>query len=280
MLRHPCFSSGAAHKFGRIHLPVAPTCNIQCAYCRRDHDCVHENRPGVCHGVVTPQDALVRLEQALSEMPYITVAGIAGPGDAFSEPDLTLETFELIRRAHPDMALCVSTNGLMIKASIDALQALDVRFVTITINTVDPNLGTRLYQSIHYGGETLRGLHGAQRLIERQLEAVAILKEKQFTVKVNCVVVPGVNEDHTIFLARQMGRLGVDLMNLLPLIPLPKTPMQHLAPPTPAKMRTLREEAGRYVPQMTHCRRCRADAIGKLHETSNSPMAITLNPLP
>ena len=27
--KHPCFSKEAHGKFGRIHLPVAPRCNIQ-----------------------------------------------------------------------------------------------------------------------------------------------------------------------------------------------------------------------------------------------------------
>ena len=102
-------------------------------------------------------------------------------------------------------------------------------------------------------------------LIERQLESIALLKARKFIVKVNSVVVPGVNDGHLPFLARQMGRLKVDLMNLLPLIPLPGTDMQDIAPPHPAKMKTLREKAGAYLPQMRHCTRCRADATGLLH---------------
>ncbi|HII07421.1 MAG TPA: nitrogenase molybdenum-iron cofactor biosynthesis protein, partial [Methanotrichaceae archaeon] len=30
---HPCFSEKACHRFGRMHLAVAPRCNIQCNYC-------------------------------------------------------------------------------------------------------------------------------------------------------------------------------------------------------------------------------------------------------
>ena len=33
---HPCFSEKACHRFGRMHLAVAPRCNIQCNYCIRD----------------------------------------------------------------------------------------------------------------------------------------------------------------------------------------------------------------------------------------------------
>ena len=57
---HPCFSREACHLFGRIHLPVAPKCNIQCNYCIRKFDCVNESRPGVTSKVLTPAEAGIR----------------------------------------------------------------------------------------------------------------------------------------------------------------------------------------------------------------------------
>lgn len=42
---HPCFG-GKRHQNGRIHLGVAPRCNIKCGYCTRRHDCVNESRRG------------------------------------------------------------------------------------------------------------------------------------------------------------------------------------------------------------------------------------------
>ena len=45
---HPCYSEGAHHHYARIHVAVAPACNIQCNYCNRKYDCSNESRPGVC----------------------------------------------------------------------------------------------------------------------------------------------------------------------------------------------------------------------------------------
>lgn len=267
-INHPCFFAESKGRYGRIHLPVAADCNIQCAYCRRDHECIHENRPGVTNGVISPEEALDRLERARINMPHITVAGIAGPGDAFCDPSLTLRTFQLIRRRYSDIALCVSSNGLNVKDHIDPLCDLDVRFVTITVNTIYPDIGARFYKMVKFQGKILTGKPAAETLIARQLETIALLKAKNFIVKVNSVVVPGIREAHLLFLAKQMGRLKVDLMNLLPLIPLSGTDMEGLAPPSPDKMRKLREKAGRYVPQMRHCTRCRSDAAGYLHNVS------------
>jgi len=261
---HPCFYAGARNGFGRIHLPVAPSCNIQCAYCRRDYDCPNENRPGATREVLLPEAAVERLERALREMPYISVAAIAGPGDAFSNPETTLKTFELIRRKNRDIALCVSTNGLNVAEYIRQLCALDVRFVTVTVNAIDPNIGRHLYKWVNVGDETIHGIEAARMLLSRQLEALSLLKAARVTVKVNTVVVPGVNEDHALFLAGKMGRLGVDLMNFLPLIPLPGTDMEGLLPPDEQRMHKLRILAGHSVAQMHHCARCRSDAAGFL----------------
>lgn len=274
---HPCFFAESKGRFGRIHLPVAPGCNIQCAYCRRDYDCIHENRPGVTREVLRPEDALDRLECALEIMPYISVAGIAGPGDAFCNPELTLRTFELIRKKNKDISLCVSTNGLNIKNSIPELLALDVHFVTITVNTIDPHIGTLLYKFVRKGERTVYGREAAQTLISRQLEAISLLKANRFTVKVNSVVIPGVNDDHMVFLSKRMARMEVDLMNLLPLIPIAGTDMEGASPPSPAVITKIRKKAGEYVPQMHHCTRCRSDAAGFLGSCESNPF-VALKP--
>lgn len=265
---HPCFYAGAKGKFGRIHLPAAPACNIQCAYCRRDCDCPNESRPGVASRVVTPEEALDRLERSLLETPHLSVAAVAGPGDAFADPERTLATFALIRRRNSEIALCVSSNGLNIKDSIGALRDLNVRFATITVNALDPAVAARLYQWVVFEGELIRGLEASRLLIERQMEAIALLKESGFVVKVNSVVVPGINDGHMLFLAKRLGRLGIDLMNFVPLIPVPGTELESTPAPAPETMRMLRQKASRYVSQMHHCERCRSDASGLLEAKS------------
>src|ERR1039458_6773600 len=111
ILRHPCFSDTARHRFARIHLPVAPDCNIQCNFCKRIYDCANESRPGVTTAVLSPKQALHYLEAVLKKDPRIAVVGIAGPGDPFATPDKTLETLRLVRASHPEMLLCVASNG-------------------------------------------------------------------------------------------------------------------------------------------------------------------------
>ena len=57
---HPCFSEQAHHHYARMHVAVAPACNIQCHYCNRKYDCSNESRPGVVSEVMTPEQAVKR----------------------------------------------------------------------------------------------------------------------------------------------------------------------------------------------------------------------------
>ena len=73
--RHPCFNVQAKGQYGRVHLPVAPKCNIQCNYCNRKYDCVNESRPGVTSTLLSPDQALVYMGKVLEKEPRISVAG-------------------------------------------------------------------------------------------------------------------------------------------------------------------------------------------------------------
>ncbi|MDK9706138.1 MAG: radical SAM protein [Desulforhopalus sp.] len=268
---HPCFHPKAAAKHGRIHLPIAPDCNIQCRYCNRAYDCANESRPGVTSALLGPLEAADYLDEILTRMPWISVAGIAGPGDAFADPLRTLASLEYIRRRHPDLHLCLSTNGLALYEHISALAELRVGFVTVTVNAVDPLIGAKVYSSISWKNKKVAGTDAAALLLDRQLAAIARLKARQIAVKVNTVVIPGINIDHIPHIARIMAGLKVDLHNLIALIPVPKTPLAWLKPPSRELMASLRRTAGRYLPQMRHCMRCRADAVGLLSPSPPLP---------
>ena len=158
--RHPCFNVAVKGECGRVHLPVAPKCNILCNYCNRKYDCVNESRPGVTSAVLKPRQAIAYLERVLEAEPRITVAGIAGPGDPFANPQETLETIRLIRRRFPDLLLCLATNGLGLPPHLDELAELQVSHVTLTVNAVDPEIGSRIYRWVRDGKVIYRGLDG------------------------------------------------------------------------------------------------------------------------
>ncbi|NTV61588.1 MAG: radical SAM protein [Chlorobiaceae bacterium] len=270
---HPCFNDSSRHKFGRIHLPVAPKCNIQCNYCSRKFDCMNENRPGVTSKLLSPGQALYYLDQALTLSPNIAVVGIAGPGDPFANPDETMETLRLVREKYPEMLLCVATNGLDVLPYIDELAELQVSHVTLTINAVDPKIGTEIYAWVRYQKRMYRDLEAAQLLLENQLAALQKLKRLGVTAKVNSIIIPGINDTHVIEVARQVAALGADILNCLPYYNTSETVFENIAEPEPALVKEIQEESGKLLPQMKHCARCRADAVGIIGDLNSPEMA-------
>ncbi len=264
--RHPCFNPEAKGKFGRVHLPVAPKCNIKCNFCDRKYDCVNESRPGVTSSVLSPSQAKIYMQKVLEKEPRITVAGIAGPGDPFANPEETMGTLRMIRENFPETLLCVSSNGMGIAPYIEELAKLKVSHVTITICAVDPEIGSKIYSWVSDNNIIYRGLQGAELLLKRQLAAVRKLKDHGITVKINCIVIPGINDHHVEEVAATMKELGADLLNCMAMFPNVNTPFADIEQPATATMNEIRNTAEKYLPQMRHCTRCRADAVGLLGE--------------
>ena len=267
---HPCFSEGARHRAGRIHLPVAPACNMQCNYCNRDFECVNESRPGVSSTILLPWQAADYLDEVLSRIKNIAVVGIAGPGDPFANPEQTLTTLHLVRKRHPEMMLCVATNGLALADYVDELADLKVSHVTVTVNAVDPAVAGKIYAWARLKSKVYRGADAARIILEKQQEAIRRLKAKGITVKINTVIIPGINDDHVVEVARQMADMRADIFNAIPMYHVAGTPFADIAPLPTDKITNLREAAGSYLPQMSHCSRCRADAAGMIGEKQNN----------
>ncbi|WNY23329.1 FeMo cofactor biosynthesis protein NifB [Methanimicrococcus hongohii] len=256
---HPCYSPEAQHKFGRLHLAVAPSCNIQCNYCDRKFDCVNESRPGVTSEVLSPTDALAKTAQILREHPYIRVVGIAGPGDPLDN-DATFETFRLIRENFPDITLCISTNGLLLPDRFDELAESKVETLTVTLNAIDPDIQKEIISMIYYNGKKYSGREAAEILIQNQLEGIKKAVAAGMTVKINTVLIPGINDKHIIEIAKKMNETGVYIMNVMPLIN--QAAFADIVPPTDAERKAVQDACAPYVKQMKHCRQCRSDAYG------------------
>jgi nitrogen fixation protein NifB len=263
---HPCFNRDKKHDCGRVHLPVAPKCNILCNFCLRKFDCVNESRPGVTSKVLTPSQAISYLEQVLEKEPRLTVAGIAGPGDPMANPEETLSTLMGVKEKFPQMMLCLASNGLAVPQYLDRIAEAGITHMSLTVNAVDPDIGAKVYRWVRDGNVVYRGYDAAALLWERQQAAIAGLKERGIAIKVNTIVITGLNDHHVLDIADTVAALGVDIQNCMPLFPTAGTPLADTPEPTPAFMAGLRKEADKILTQMTHCRRCRADAVGLLDD--------------
>jgi len=244
-------------------LAVAPGCNISCNYCVRKFDCANESRPGVTSRVQSSEEALqtVRKAKASDIGSKLTVVGIAGPGEPLANP-ATFETLRGVKKDFPEMILCLSTNGLLLPEKIDELVEIGVSHVTVTLNTLDEKIGAIIYSYVRWEGKTLIGPDAARVLIKQQLDGITLASKAGMTVKVNTVLIPGVNDRLLYSLGVEIKKRGAHLHNIMPLIPQGK--LAHLTAPTREHLTSSRSKLGLLLPQMTHCQQCRADAIGVL----------------
>jgi nitrogen fixation protein NifB len=254
---HPCFNEKMHDKVGRAHVPIAPKCNIYCNFCTRDIN-QDENRPGVASCVMNADDAIKHVEEVTKEGP-ISVVGVAGPGDSLAN-EATFEFFKKLSKSNSDLIKCMSTNGLLLPDHAERLAEIGVNTVTVTVNAIDPEIAKDIYTFINYNGKIYKGKEAAKILIKNQLEGIEKLANLGVVIKVNSVLIPGLNDEHIVEIAKEVKKRGASLMNVLPLIPLNK--MKDYPRPGCAEIEKVRDEVEEVLPVFRACTQCRADAYG------------------
>jgi nitrogen fixation protein NifB len=264
--RHPCFDERAHGRVGRVHLPVAPRCNIQCAFCeRRVCASLTMEHPGWTRQLLSPAEAVAlvrrlvrsRPEEQADEDPSFVV-GVAGPGEPLANQG-TFEALEQVHQEYPTLIKCVSTNGLLLESKLPQLLDAGIRALTVTVNAPDSAVGQHIYAWVRYQGTIYRGPEATNVLIENQVRGIRAAIDAGLAVKINTVLIPGVNDGHMVRLARRLSELGVHLMNIMPLIP--GGQMKDRRPPTCDELHRARSDCEQALPQSRWCEQCSADVI-------------------
>ena len=256
---HPCYTESAARTSGRMHLPVAPACNLGCNFCERTVGVAAATYrgPGSSRSILSPQAASALVDR-IAVFGWLRVVGIAGPAEPLAN-DETFETLRVVGAAHPDLILCLSTNGLELEQSLPELLQAGLKALTVTINTTLPETAARLYAWADIDGRRVTGEAAAAEILLRQWRGLAAAAEAGLLIKVNSVLIPGVNTQDLPAVARDAACLGVHRHNIMPLIP--RGRMRSLRPPTQHEMEAVREECAQWLPQFRGCTQCPADVI-------------------
>lgn len=268
MKSHPCFSEEAHLKYGRIHLPVSPSCNIQCAFCKHGIN-KDDQVPGCTNRILSPEEALEILGKALKLCPQISVAGVAGPGDTLAT-DHAILTFMLIKEYYPHILRCMSTNGLLLRNKIEDIKRAEINSITVTVNSITPEIQNEINEFIIYHNQMIRGIEAQKILIDAQLEGIRrAAEETDATIKINTVLIPGLNDQEIGAIAKAASEAGAVIHNIIPLIPQQK--MADRSEPNCDELYSARMAASTYLDVFHHCKHCRADAagiMGKNHDIS------------
>lgn len=253
---HPCF--GAVRTKARMHLPICPGCNIECGFCRRSLNS-EENRPGVASFILSVDEVGGYVDAAVRTVDALSVIGVAGPGDSLVGDNM-FQAFRIVKRDHPELLTCISTNGLLLDERAEELTELGLDTLTVTVNAVDPDILAKIVLAIHYKGKRVEGAEAAEILIRNQLRGIRKMARAGVTIKINTVLIPEVNGDHIPKIAKAVSDAGAGIYNLIPLIP--QYRFADSKAPDCAQIDAARSLAGRHIDVFQHCQHCRADAVG------------------
>ena len=118
----------------------------------------------------------------------------------------------------------------------------------------------QIISNIVLDGKAYYGEEAAQILIDAQLRGIKKISDLGVLVKVNTVLVPGINDKHIEETARTVKEAGATLYNIIPLIP--QHDLSYVMAPTCEQLDNARQEADKYLEVFRHCKHCRADACG------------------
>lgn len=246
--RHPCFGAKRG-VYGRIHLPVAPQCNISCRYCDKKCSCANESYPGLTTQILHPEEVVDYIKRHDTVENNLQVIGIAGPGEPLYNNN-TFLSLERLKEVFPEKILCFSTNGFLLPQSLERLIQLGVDCITVTLNTLRLETAKQIY----------RGIDNLQEFLSCQQQGVIQSVQAGVLVKINTVLIPDVNQNEIRELAQFAQKAGATIMNIMPLIPLGD--FKGRRAPTAEELENARVLAGCFVRQHRGCTQCRADAVG------------------
>lgn len=228
-----------------LPLPLAGRVNALCRY----------SMPAHAGPLVEPAQAVEYVRQAKARLGEIAAVSITGPGEPMAQAGRTLQALVALREAFPELALRLSSNGLGLAEHAEALARLNVGLVTLRAHAVSMDTLGKLFAWIRPGVLTLPMELAAGELLAAQVLAVQALHRQGLSVKVHCLLVPGVNNAEMGPLARIMAEAGASCMHVHPFTPFANSP-EDTRPPTPEELGKARNEAGRHLEQIDICRAC------------------------
>ncbi len=174
-----------------LRISVTDRCNFRCPYCM----------PAEIFGeryAFLPRDEILSFEEIERLVRLFLGFGVEKLRITGGEPLLRHGLHELIARLSsldPQLDIAITTNASLLPRWAESLRKAGLRRVTVSLDSLD--------------AEIFHKMNGARLSVDRVLEGIAAAEAAGFeSIKINCVVQRGVNDDGLVDLARHFRGSG------------------------------------------------------------------------
>jgi len=208
---------------------------------------------------MTPFEAVQRAVLEMDSRPNLHIVAVAGPGDALASPT-TFEVFERVKHLRPHVEFCLSTNGFLLSEMASRLVCLGVKTVTVSMSAALSSTADLIYEWALLDGIRTLAPRLGKKVVPLQLQGIRDASALGIHVRVNSVLIPGVNDSEISVLSRAVAEAGAKLQNIIPLVP--NANMSSRRPPTSMELAQARTNAMVHINQFQNCKQCRSDVVG------------------
>ncbi|HST27011.1 MAG TPA: GTP 3',8-cyclase MoaA [Rudaea sp.] len=167
-----------------LRISVIDRCNFRCVYCMPEDQYAHDH-------VFLAKDQRLRFEEIERIARAFVQLGVRKLRLTGGEPLLRRDLPELVRQLAriPDVDdIALTTNGVLLPRVAGALREAGLKRLTVSLDSLDP--------------ATFRQLSGGRGEVAEVLDGIAAAERAGFdAIKINCVVMRGVNDEQVIALA-------------------------------------------------------------------------------
>ena len=169
-----------------LRISVIDRCNFRCTYC------MPEDQYALDH-VFLGKDQRLRFEEIARLARAFVALGVRKLRLTGGEPLLRRDLHELVRQLAqiPDVEdIALTTNGVLLPRVARALHEAGLRRLTVSLDSLDP--------------DTFRLLSGGRGEVAEVLAGIAAAEDAGFArIKLNCVVLRGINDHQAVDLAER-----------------------------------------------------------------------------
>ena len=222
----------------RVVLPAAPHALVL----RRDR-----LPPNPAHAL-DPADVLRYVGAARRTRRGPLVAQFEGPGDPLASPGHVLRALSLLREHDPDVMPGLVIDGPLLAEYLDELLDLGVHHVVLRMDALTVKTAWRVYGRIQYRGELIVGPDAGRLVLEESRRAVRLLVANHIPTAIRFTAIPTVNLRDLPAIAEFAAREGVERVDIVPHVPIPRAPLAKVGAPALTELAMCREiVAGAYA---------------------------------